>query len=177
MEPKDLIEVMQADRERAMLIMVQLFSPTSDEIDDFRSVIWSGKLDDHFVVQAFACHRIASIAAARPLLFAEAAGVCADAAANYRETLRNVPGVIAIESAAATAELLATAIRTAGSKSDGAGCMTADEERAAIVAWLRGQTGIHPNNPGLAILKAARAIEAGEHLARAHRQVGEGGAQ
>ena len=42
----------------------------------------------------------------------------------------------------------------------------AETERAAIVAWLREQTAIHPTNPGLAILRAARAIEAREHLER-----------
>ena len=36
-------------------------------------------------------------------------------------------------------------------------------ERAQIVAWLAGNTGLHPNNPALAILRAATAIERLEH--------------
>lgn len=68
--------------------------------------------------------------------------------------------------------------------------MTADEERAAIVAWLREPCisylrwwqriwyGIvFARNPGKfvgnVLLNLANRAEAGEHLARAHRQVGE----
>lgn len=42
--------------------------------------------------------------------------------------------------------------------------MTAEEERAAIVAWLRDNYNLHQTNPALAIFRAASLIENGDHL-------------